>query len=320
MRFHQRAAAVIASEGFTGLLRRGVRKLVKPLLPKPPDHSAAEATEAAEIARQQALFPAMVAQFNEEVRRRNLGEVEHFYWYHTVDLGDGLVTPGDYDFRAELPAYHFPESMHGWKVLDVGSATGFFAFEFERRGADVVSVDLPSLADWDMIWSEREALVKRLMAWQHAATPEELHWRHLEGPFQFCHRALGSRVRRCLSRVYDLTPARLGVDCFDLVFVGDLLGHLFSPLHALNALAPMSRRMVLCVDNLPTLGEAPLLLYAGGESAPNDGRTWFLAGWVALKQMLKRLGFTDVRIVGSPRVLLRRVWKYMDRVVIHATR
>ena len=30
-------------------------------------------------------------------------------------------------------------------MLDVGSATGFFAFEFERRGAEVVSVELDSL-------------------------------------------------------------------------------------------------------------------------------------------------------------------------------
>jgi len=34
-------------------------------------------------------------------------------------------------------------------VLDVGSATGFFAFEFERRGARVISVELPSLRDLD---------------------------------------------------------------------------------------------------------------------------------------------------------------------------
>ncbi len=43
----------------------------------------------------------------------------------------------------------FPENMSGMTVLDVGSATGFFAFEFERRGARVISVELPSLRDLD---------------------------------------------------------------------------------------------------------------------------------------------------------------------------
>ena len=44
------------------------------------------------------------------------------------------VTPGLYDYRATLDNFHFPENMEGMTVLDVGSATGFFAFEFERRG------------------------------------------------------------------------------------------------------------------------------------------------------------------------------------------
>ena len=33
----------------------------------------------------------------------------------------------------------------GMRVLDIGTATGFFAFEFARRGAHVTAVDLPSL-------------------------------------------------------------------------------------------------------------------------------------------------------------------------------
>src|SRR5690242_6422582 len=67
MRFHQRAAAVIAQEGFSGLLKRGARKLVKPFShPMPAGPSA----EDREKARQQALFPAQVASFEEQVRRR----------------------------------------------------------------------------------------------------------------------------------------------------------------------------------------------------------------------------------------------------------
>ncbi|MGH9784879.1 MAG: hypothetical protein ACRD88_11910, partial [Terriglobia bacterium] len=86
-----------------------------------------------------------VAEFEQRAARLGLGDVRGFYWYHTIDLGDGLVTPGMHDYRSTLAAFRFPESMRGMKVLDIGSATGFFAFEFERRGAQVVSVELPSL-------------------------------------------------------------------------------------------------------------------------------------------------------------------------------
>jgi hypothetical protein len=81
-----------------------------------------------------------------------------YYWCHTIDLGDGLVTPGDYDYRSSLPLFQFPEDMRGMTVLDVGSATGFFAFEFEKREAVVTSVELPSIADWDMPAGENAAL------------------------------------------------------------------------------------------------------------------------------------------------------------------
>src|SRR5437016_5065152 len=88
-------------------------------------------------------------EFNIKTKELGLGDVENYFWYHTIDLGNGLVTPGTYDFRRSVSNFRFPENMSGLRVLDIGSATGFFAFEFERRGAIVTSVELPSLADLD---------------------------------------------------------------------------------------------------------------------------------------------------------------------------
>src|ERR1039458_7329122 len=84
-------------------------------------------------------------EFGRRARALGFGDIENYYWYHTVELPDGLVTPGQYDFRRSLACFPFPEDMRGMRVVDVGSATGFFAFEFEKRGARVVSVELPSL-------------------------------------------------------------------------------------------------------------------------------------------------------------------------------
>lgn len=83
--------------------------------------------------------------FNRRARELGLEDVSRYYWYHTVELPGGLVTPGLYDFRATYLCFGFPEQMSGLRVLDIGSATGFFAFEFARRGAAVTSVELPSL-------------------------------------------------------------------------------------------------------------------------------------------------------------------------------
>src|SRR5437763_12023044 len=94
-------------------------------------------------------YPEQTRAFAARARELGLPDLSRYYWYHTIDLGDGLVTPGLYDYRETLTAFPFPRDMRGMTVLDVGSATGFFAFEFERRGARAISVELPSLRDLD---------------------------------------------------------------------------------------------------------------------------------------------------------------------------
>ncbi|HEY6426351.1 MAG TPA: hypothetical protein VIX84_03885, partial [Acidimicrobiales bacterium] len=71
-------------------------------------------------------------------------------WYHSIDLGRGVVTPGFVDHREQLPYYGLPSSLAGKRVLDVATFDGFWAFEFDRRGADVVAADIPSWTDVDV--------------------------------------------------------------------------------------------------------------------------------------------------------------------------
>src|SRR5688572_16639032 len=78
-------------------------------------------------------------------------------WYHTIDLGDGVVTPGIFDHRPLLDQYGLPADLTGLSVLDAGAANGFFSFEFERRGASrVLAVDIPTSRQ-DMVVSVDDA-------------------------------------------------------------------------------------------------------------------------------------------------------------------
>ena len=68
--------------------------------------------------------------------------MEKIAWYHTIDLGDGLVTPGIDPTPHKLRQIKLPASFAGKTVLDVGAWDGFFSFEAERRGASrVLAVD-----------------------------------------------------------------------------------------------------------------------------------------------------------------------------------
>jgi tRNA (mo5U34)-methyltransferase len=266
-------------------------------------------------------YDILCRQFAARTEASGHARVADYYWYHTVDLGDGFVTPGDYDFRDTVERFPFPADMTGMTVLDVGSATGFFAFEFERRGAAVTSVELTSIADWDMAGADRERMMGAFKAWARTddlATVDEIA---VHGGFQFCSQMLGSRVTRCLSSVYDLTPEKLGGEAFDLVFLGDMLVHTMSPLQALNVLAGLCQGTMVISQDLPEFaGDTPAMLYCGGVDGAGDNRSWWHPNEACWKDMLKRLGFADVRVVGHHEGVVRREWVYFDRAIVVATK
>jgi tRNA (mo5U34)-methyltransferase len=61
-------------------------------------------------------------------------------WYHTLELAPGVVTEGMFDLRRYVSRYGLPERMDGMRALDGGTWDGFWAFEIERRGAEVVAL------------------------------------------------------------------------------------------------------------------------------------------------------------------------------------
>jgi tRNA (mo5U34)-methyltransferase len=145
-------------------------------------------------------------------------------WYHTIELGGGVETPGWFDLRPIVDVMPWPE-VRGKRCLDIGTYDGYLAFEMERRGAaEVVAVDI---ADHDM-WDWPPDL--------RARGGQELA--RLAGPdkgagFRLAHEALGSSVTKHEISIYDLDPAALGT--FDVVVCGSLLLHLRDPLRALEA-------------------------------------------------------------------------------------
>ncbi len=265
-------------------------------------------------------YDQQVREFRERTQGLKHPGLEHYYWYHTVDLGEGLVTPGVYDFRQDIDDFGFPEDMTGLRVLDVGSATGFFAFEFERRGAEVVSVELPSLEAWDIMGAERESVIAGMVARHGASSSQEAYQRHLDGPFQFCRTRLGSQMRRCYSSVYDLTLANVGGEKFDLVYAGDILLHLFSPLKALDVLSGLCRGSLMVTVDTPFPGPAhqPWMMFLGGTKT--EGRSWWRLSEGCFEHIAKRLGFPNVSVVGHYSGQCRVVWTNYSRQVIQASR
>lgn len=199
-------------------------------------------------------------------------------WYHTIELPDGHVTPGIFDHRKLVPNYGIPADLSGKRVLDVATFDGFWAFEFERRGATVTALDIGRISQCDFPPVMRDAFVR-----------EGLDRDTGEG-FRLAHEALHSNVDRVECSVYDLNPESLGM--FDVVHVGDLLLHLENPIAALRSIRSVTRGRALisdCVD--PSLGPGLTRYFGGWESV-----VWWLPSLDTLAQMIIDAGFSDVGV------------------------
>jgi hypothetical protein len=101
-----------------------------------------------------------------------------------------------------LTAYALPSNMTGMKVLDVGRASGFFSFEFERRGADVTATEIRSYFDWDFVGGTKVRDKRRI----ETKDPEEFTKRQITGAFFHAHCVKDSKVKPVFANVYDLSP------------------------------------------------------------------------------------------------------------------
>lgn len=216
------------------------------------------------------------AHVDEGDARTRIGSVS---WYHTIDVADGIATPGWFDLRHALPLLPLPD-VRGARCLDVGTWDGFYAFELERRGAaEVVALDIPDLGVIDYP-PEVQARGEQLPSGDRSAG------------FRLLRELLDSKVSLRLGSIYDLDPGEVGR--FDLVVVGSLLVHLRDPVRALDAVRRVTRGHYLAVEPIhPSLGVLRRPVFElRGESSDFQ---WWLASDSGLRHLLHVGGFEIVR-------------------------
>ena len=230
-----------------------------------------------------------------------LERAARLHWYHSLELAPGHVTRGMFDLRPYVERYGLPERMDGMRALDVGTWDGFWAFEMERRGAEVLALDLDDPQDLD--WPPRRR------------PPVGATERRGEG-FELAREILGSRVERIVCNVYDASPRDLGE--FDLVFCGSVLMHVRDQLLALERIAALCRGTFISAeeyDFASSLLPFPVSRYrADRESSVifwlPSARTW--------RSMIRTAGFDDV--VERTRFKLHSNDGYSVRHVVHHAR
>ncbi|HLH73619.1 MAG TPA: methyltransferase domain-containing protein, partial [Chloroflexota bacterium] len=175
------------------------------------------------------------------------------------------------------------------RALDVATYDGFWAFEMERRGAEVVAIDLDSLAQCDFPRRFRD---QALSAGAQAK---------LGASFYLAKELLGSRVQREILSVYELSPEKLGT--FDVVFLSDLLLHLRDPARALENVASVTREDGFAIiaepynQSLEAFRGVPLSQFGFAEAVG-----WWQHSVATFKTMLWAAGFDEVEEVSRFRL------------------
>ncbi len=185
-------------------------------------------------------------------------------WYHRIDLGDGIVTPGIDDPARRLEALEMPADLSGRSVLDIGAWDGFFSFEAERRGAARV------LATDSYCWGGEG-------------------WGTKIG-FDTARRILGSNVEDREIDVMDLSSEAVGV--FDLVLFVGVLYHMRHPLLALERVSSVTAgQLILDTHTAMTSEPNPVMRFYPGRELNDDDTNWWGPNPPAVEAMLRDVGF-----------------------------
>jgi tRNA (mo5U34)-methyltransferase len=231
------------------------------------------------------------------------------HWFHSIDLGQGVVTPGDKtveQLERELRALCLPD-LRGQSVLDIGAWDGFFSWAVERLGAArVVALD-------HFVWATDLQLAGQLAQdWHTLGSPPKLFetteaWKPVELPgkrgYDLAHRVLKSRVETCVGNFMDMDCAALGGP-FDVVLWLGVLYHMRHPLLAMEKVAAATKRLAIIETEaleIAGLGQHAWMEFFERDELAHDFTNWWAPNEKALVGLCRAAGFRRVDVIqGAP--------------------
>jgi tRNA (mo5U34)-methyltransferase len=204
-------------------------------------------------------------------------------WWHSFELPDGRVVCGMNPLevlKRRIAQFPIPADLTGKRVLDIGAWDGWFSFEMERRGAEVVALDC-----WD--------------------NPR----------FREMHAIYESRVDYVQMDAMEIAPETVGR--FDIVLFLGVLYHLKHPLLALEKVCSVTKELAaidsfVLRDGLDPEAQPVLEFY---ETDEMEGQTdnWVAPNLACLMAMCRTAGFARVEfrnaLLYSAAVACYRHWE-----------
>jgi tRNA (mo5U34)-methyltransferase len=187
-------------------------------------------------------------------------------WWHSFELPDGAVIRGVCSLEGlqeRIAQFQIPQDLRDKRVLDIGAWDGWFSFEMERRGAEVLAIDC-----WD--------------------NPR----------FHQMRAALNSKVEYRVMDVFELSAETIGR--FDIVLFMGVLYHLKHPLLALEKVCSIATELVavdsyiLATDLDPEA--RPVLEFYETDEFEGQTDNWVGPNLACLLAMCRTAGFARVEL------------------------
>jgi tRNA (mo5U34)-methyltransferase len=209
------------------------------------------------------------------LQHANLELPANINWFHSIDVGNGVITPGfkSHEMCNAEAGTIFSYPVKGKTVLDIGAWDGFFSFEAERRGASRV------LATDHFCWSGPG-------------------WGNQDG-FKWVREATGSKVEDLDIDPMQITPEAVGE--FDVVLLSGVIYHVRDPLSVIERAARVTKECLIIESWLmPTDDPDPTMLFVNGMEFNKDPTNFYLPNRAAVVAMMKYCGFKNVLTADYP--------------------
>ena len=213
-------------------------------------------------------------------------------FYHAMDFPDGESVAGVWDIRGQFDQYigHYPIS--GKTVLDVGTASGFLAFEAEKRGARVTAIDALRATEFERVpfagslhQTDRCAWAARMAKWHQG----------IKNGFWFARRKYASNVEMVYLPLAELP---FWGRRFDVVIAGAIIEHLANPVPVLADLAAIANEAVIIAFTPVDDTDDQIMRTMNDWSNPRYDYTWWSLSRGLYRRVFANVGF-DVEFVTS---------------------
>lgn len=213
------------------------------------------------------------------------------YFYHTMEVPGYQRVEGEWDFTKSVNQYLGGVKLKGKRVLDLGTASGFFSFYMESKGAIVTAYDLSTKESWDIVPYFNQNINKQSSA-------RKVHIWRLNNSFWFIKNVLRSKVKMIYGNVYDLSQK---VDEVDISIVGAILLHLRDPFMALQNVCLITKETIVITDlywQILNIGKdkQPIMRFFPDIETNDASQTWWILTPEIVTKMLEVVGFETKKL------------------------